>query len=86
MTNLIPVISYKIDRKYKAFPNEPKLLSSLFVTVWFSKMRKVHSLATLLDTFVQQVVDLNIESDNQWQQFNAFRHVDTVTTTCWSSN
>lgn len=65
------MISYEIySKKYKAFPTEPKLLNSVSVTLWFSKMRKVHSPSTLLDTSVQQIVDVNVESDNQRQQLS----------------
>ncbi len=45
----------------------------------------IHSPATLLGTPVQLLGNTNCKPI-RWQQLNAFRHLDVVKTTCWSSN
>ncbi len=44
----------------------------------------IHSPATLLGTPVQLLGNTNCKPI-RWQQLNAFRHLDVVKTTCWSS-
>ncbi len=45
----------------------------------------IHSPATLLGAPVQLLGNTNCKPI-RWQQLNAFRHLDVVKTTCWSSN
>ncbi len=58
---------------------------------WYSFLqiltfRDIHSPATLLATPVNCLVTLIANQPITWQQLNAFRHLDVVKTSFWSSN